>query len=125
MGNRLPDCKKFFPDSRAAFLMMHKGRAAGTFFAGRSVGHLKYTEINILSASSVRRVCGYITVVQEQRFQLQADGGQGLLLTLAHNANADAAALRAFCAAHTYVEVEYDGTPELASGAARSVRALE
>lgn len=75
--------------------------------------------------STVQRVRGYITVVQEGRFQLRADGGQGLLLTLAHNADADAAALQQFCAAHTYVAVEYAGTPDLASGAAQSVRAIE
>ena len=39
----------------------------------------------MLSATP-QTAAGYITVVQEQRFRLVTDTGQGFLLTLAHNA---------------------------------------
>jgi len=66
---------------------------------------------------------GYITVVQEQRFRLMTDDGQGLLLTLARDADVDAAELRRFHEAHTHVLVTYGGTPNLETGAAHAVRA--
>jgi hypothetical protein len=65
---------------------------------------------------------GHITVVQEERFRLLTDGGQGLLLTLAHGAGADAADLARYLAEHAHVTVEYRGEPNLASGVALAVR---
>jgi len=68
--------------------------------------------------------CGHILLVQEGRFRLLADGGQGLLLTLAHNANVDAADLQRFQRERSQIEVHYTGEPNLVSGVAHEIRVL-
>ena len=67
---------------------------------------------------------GRISVVQEGRFRLLTDGGQGLLLTLGHDASVDDAELQELHARNTHVVVEYDGEPNLASGVARRIRSV-
>lgn len=70
-----------------------------------------------------KTVSGHITVVQEERFRLVTDTGQGLLLTLSNHAGLDADDLCRFRDAGTRVVVRYDGEPNLESAVARSVRA--
>jgi hypothetical protein len=65
---------------------------------------------------------GTIAVVQEQRFRLITDAGQGLLLTLAHDAPLDAGELHRLHDANLHVVVEYEGEPNLDSGVAHSVK---
>jgi len=67
---------------------------------------------------------GRITVVQDDRFLLTTDAGQGFLLTLGRNASNDAGDLREFLASGARVTVEYDGRPSLASAVAHKVRAV-
>lgn len=66
---------------------------------------------------------GYIAVVQEQRFRLVTDSGQGLLLTLAHNAPLDLNDLQRLHETKTHVNVEYEGDPNLENGVALAVNA--
>jgi len=70
----------------------------------------------------LQRVSGRITVVQEQRFRLVTDGGQGFLLTLAHDAGLNGSDLCLLCDAGLRVDVELDGEPGLASAVAHSVK---
>jgi formate dehydrogenase major subunit len=65
-----------------------------------------------------KEVQGRITLVQEQRFRLVTDDGRVLLLTLAHNADAD---LRRLQQSGASVRVEYDGEPNFSSGVAHRV----
>ena len=66
---------------------------------------------------------GTIAVVQEQRFRLITDAGQGLLLTLAYDAPLDDKDLHVLHDANRHVVVEYEGEPNLDSGVAHSVKA--
>jgi len=65
---------------------------------------------------------GTIAVVQEQRFRLITDTGQGLLLTLAHDAPLESSDLRHMHDANMHVIVEYEGEPNMDSGVARSIK---
>ncbi len=65
---------------------------------------------------------GTIAVVQEERFRLITDTGQGLLLTLAHDAPLDEQDLRRLHEANLHVVVEYEGKPNLDSGVAHSIK---
>ncbi len=65
---------------------------------------------------------GYIAVVQEERFRLITDAGQGLLLTLAYDASLDGHNLRQIHEANLHVVVEYEGKPNLDSGVAHSIK---
>ena len=76
-----------------------------------------------MAISSLKRVSGHITVVQEQRFRLTTDAGQSVLFTLANDAGVGSADLRRWHERGTRVAVEYDGEPNLASGVALSVHA--
>ncbi len=71
--------------------------------------------------SKLKRVTGYITALQEQRFRLTTDDGAHLLLTLAKNAHVSYGNLHLLHVANAHVRVEYTGESNLASGAARSV----
>ena len=75
----------------------------------------------MLSATQ-QTAAGHITVVQEQRFWLVTDTGQGLLLTLAHNAPVGENDLQRWHRAKTHVAVTYEGQPNLASGIAHVVK---
>jgi hypothetical protein len=74
--------------------------------------------------TSTQMISGRITIVQEQRFHLISDAGQGMLFTLAHNTSASTADLRHFLNTNAHVLIEYTGEPNLASGAAQAVRAV-
>jgi hypothetical protein len=67
---------------------------------------------------------GAILVVQEQRFHLLTDKGQGLLLTLSHTAPVQINDLCRWHAIQTPVTVEYTGEPNLTLGVAYQVRPL-
>jgi hypothetical protein len=75
-----------------------------------------------MSTQQQRRARGHISIIQEQRFCLMTDAGQGLLLTLSQDADADIPQLERWRRAGASVLVEYRGEPALASGVARSVR---
>ena len=75
--------------------------------------------------SGVKTAQGYITVVQEDRFRLMTDGGQGFLLTLARDARTSAADLCHLHDIHAHVAITYSGEPNLASGIAHAIRALD
>jgi len=68
---------------------------------------------------------GHITVVQEQRFRMVTDAGQGMLFTLSRGAQAHQADLHRFHEAYAHVAVEYMGEPNLASGVAQAVYPIE
>jgi hypothetical protein len=78
-----------------------------------------------LAKRSLRQVSrGHIVLVQEGRFRLVTDDGQGLLLTLAHNANVDAQDLHRFQRERTSLEVHFTGEPNLVSGVAHDIREM-
>ena len=74
-------------------------------------------------STRTKLVGGHITVVQEQRFRLVNDAGQGMLFTLAHDASASQSDLSRFHKSGAHVLVEYTGEPDLSSGGAHAVRA--
>lgn len=67
------------------------------------------------------RMSGHITVIQERRFLLATDEGQGCQLTLAHDATVDIDVLRRYQDRHTHVDVMYSGDPGVQSGVAHTV----
>jgi hypothetical protein len=67
-------------------------------------------------------VAGHIIAVQEQRFRLVTDAGQGFLLTLSRNASAGQNDLQRWHQAKTHVAVTYEGQPNFASGIAHAVK---
>ena len=69
-----------------------------------------------------RHAEGKIAVVQEERFRLISDDGQGLLLTLSHSTGVTPEELRQFQREAVHLAVAYNGEPNMASGVARSVR---
>jgi len=75
-----------------------------------------------MASATTHRVRGHITLIQESRFRLVSDTGQGFLFTLAHNAAVGHQDLERFYRAGTAVTVEYTGEPNLASAIAHSVR---
>jgi hypothetical protein len=70
----------------------------------------------------MQSVTGYISVVQEQRFRLITQDGQGLLLTLARNAPLTGSDLSHWQADNVHVVVEYTGVPNLDTGVAHTVQ---
>lgn len=64
---------------------------------------------------------GTIAVVQEQRFRLITDEGQGLLLTLSHKARANPNDLWRYHREAAYVLVDYTGEPNMETGVATAV----
>ena len=65
---------------------------------------------------------GTIAVVQEERFRLISDDGQGLLLTLSRKAATTPEDLWRFHRQASHVVVEYSGEPNTDSGVAQRVR---
>lgn len=78
--------------------------------------------MDTLTVEKVAR--GHLLLVQESRFRLSTEEGQGLLLTLAHNANVDEEELHRFHHEGTRLEVRYKGEPNLVSGVAHRVTAI-
>ena len=74
------------------------------------------------AGAGMRTTTGHIIVVQEQRFRLVTEEGQGLLLTLAYNAEVEGEGLESLCASSACVSVTYTGEPNLASGVAYVVK---
>ena len=74
--------------------------------------------------AQIHTAAGSLIVVQEQRFHLLTDRGQGLLFTLAHTAPVQTDDLCRWYAAQMAVTVEYTGEPNLTSGVAYHVRPL-
>ncbi len=75
-----------------------------------------------MAANKMHVARGTIAVVQEERFRLITDSGQGLLLTLAYDAPLDGQDLRRLHEANLHVVVEYEGKPNLDSGVAHSIK---
>lgn len=73
--------------------------------------------------SQTQTVRGRITIVQEERFRMITEGGQGFLFTLGNSIRSSADDLRRFRDAQTPVVVEYSGEPNLSTGVAHAVRA--
>ncbi len=69
-----------------------------------------------------RTVRGTIAIVEEERFRLVTDCGQGLLLTLAEKAHLENKDLQRFHRAGVPVEVEYSGEPNLDTGVAYKIK---
>ena len=67
---------------------------------------------------------GRIIVVQEQRFHLVTDNGQGLLLTVSYHAPIELSDLIWLQRAHARVLVEYTGESNLTSGVAHRISLL-
>ncbi len=76
-----------------------------------------------MTKSQTQTVQGHITVVQEERFRMMTEGGQGLLFTLGNSIWHSAADLRHFRDTRTPVVVEYSGEPNLSTGVAHKVQA--
>jgi hypothetical protein len=67
-------------------------------------------------------VSGHITIVQEDRFRLVTDDGQGFLFTLSAHGSTTPADLLRFLHAGTHLEIEYSGIPGLENCVVRKVR---
>ncbi|HEU5012701.1 MAG TPA: hypothetical protein VFT66_09170 [Roseiflexaceae bacterium] len=76
-----------------------------------------------MAKSQTQTVRGHITVVQEERFRMITEGGQGLLFTLGNSIRYGADDLRRFRDTQTPVVVEYSGAPNLSTGMAHKVQA--
>jgi hypothetical protein len=83
---------------------------------------MSISEDNDMATGRTHVAQGTIAVVQEQRFRLITDAGQGLLLTLAYDAPLDGKDLHRLHDANLHVVVEYEGEPNLDSGVAHSVK---
>jgi hypothetical protein len=69
------------------------------------------------------RLCGVVTLVQEDRFRLEDDLGRGYLFTLGRGNGVSLRQLHAWCEHRRTVTVEYRGAPDLGAIAVR-VRAV-
>ncbi len=78
-----------------------------------------------MGPAEMRQASGHIIVVQEERFRLLTDTGQGLLLTLAHDAPLEGSDLCRLRDTNTHVLVEYAGEPNVSSGVAHSIRMVD
>lgn len=65
---------------------------------------------------------GHIVAVQEERFRLITDTGQGLVLALAHGASLGISDLSRLELDDAHVIVRYTGLPNLETGTAHSIR---
>ncbi len=75
-----------------------------------------------MAGAGARIATGIIAVVQEERFRLVTDSGQGLLLTLGNNLWVNSGDLCRWHDQGTRVSVEYEGEPNLVSGVARAIK---
>ncbi len=72
----------------------------------------------VMPNTDIHRETGFISVVQEYRFNFITDDGRGLLLTLDRFAGPDLDQLCQWQAEKTHVNVSYHGEPDLISGVA-------
>ena len=70
----------------------------------------------------MNRVTGTITLVQEERFQLDCDDGVQRLFLLSHKAPVESDELAQLKRAGTRIEVEYDDRPDLIAHTAHCLR---
>ena len=75
-----------------------------------------------MAETRTQHASGHIILVQEQRFRLFTESGQGLLLTLSHKAPLGGEDLQRLRREHNLVQVVYEGAPDLATGVALEVR---
>jgi hypothetical protein len=71
-----------------------------------------------------RSLTGHVSLVQEQRFRLITDDGQGFLFTLARKAPLQLSDLQHLQKSHVRVRVEYTGEPNTKSGVVDAVQPL-
>jgi len=71
-----------------------------------------------------QKMAGRIIIVQEERFRLLNNTGQGFLFSLSHAARITQQDLQRWHAADTPVTVHYQGEPNLASGIAHEIEPL-
>ncbi len=76
------------------------------------------------SNHSQQTATGYIIAVQEERFRLMTDSGDTLLLTLPNLARVSVPDLHRWHTDAAHVRVTFEGSPNLASGVARSIQPL-
>ncbi|GAC1359135.1 MAG: hypothetical protein NVS4B8_15820 [Herpetosiphon sp.] len=67
---------------------------------------------------------GHITVVQEARFTLITEDGNGMLFTLSHHADLDADALMRLHHSHVTVLVTFRGEPNIDTAQALGVQPI-
>ncbi len=72
-------------------------------------------------ATRTKTIKGRIIQIQEERFRLLGETGQGFLFTLSHKASSTVDDLELWHKESMPVIVEYEGEPNLESGVARSV----
>ncbi len=68
-----------------------------------------------------KTIKGHIVQIQEERFRLLGETGQGFLFTLSHKASSTVDDLELWHKERIPVMVEYEGEPNLESAVARSV----
>jgi hypothetical protein len=72
-------------------------------------------------ATKTKTIKGHILQIQEERFRLLGETGQGFLFTLSHKASSTIDDLELWHKEKRPVIVEYEGEPNLESAVARSV----
>ena len=72
----------------------------------------------------MKTITGKIIAIQEERFRILTDAGQGYLLTLAKSAPVSPFQLDVWRRAGVLVEVQFTGQPDLVSGVASDVRSI-
>jgi hypothetical protein len=77
-----------------------------------------------MAGTKSKQAIGHITIVQEQRFRLLTEEGQGFLFSVSHTCPLDPVDLDGLREKHSPVVVEYEGEPDLATAIAYRVRAI-
>lgn len=72
----------------------------------------------------MQSAAGYLTLVQEERFQLACDDGGNKLFVLAHDAPLDVGELQELERRGAHLEVEFDDPANLIAHTAHAVREL-
>ncbi len=75
-----------------------------------------------MTEHDLHSIRGLILAVQEERFRLLSQDGQGYLLTLAKHASTGLRELDYWRESGALVKVEYSGQPNLDTGVAWSIR---
>ncbi len=75
-----------------------------------------------MTSKKLQTIKGRILLIQEERFRLMAEKGQGYLFTLSHHASSDIEDLEGWREAGRPVIVEYEGKANFQSAVALSVR---
>ncbi len=75
-----------------------------------------------MAHSKLQRATGTIVAIQEERFRLETERGDGLLLTLANRSLVGMERMEQWYCSNTPVTIEYRGEPNRNTGIAYSVR---